>query len=542
LAERFPVHYLGTPLLLIVLALTSGTSLAQLSVFGTATPGVAASGDTQAVVLGVRVFSDVPGKVLGCSFYKGPANIGVHVVSLWDSTGKLLATQAASNETASGKQLVIFSSPVQIAANQTFTCGYLAPQGHYAFDLNYFLVPKNVPPLHMPVNAGVYVYGTQTDKFPTGVYAAANYWVDVMFAPSTGSSTWISGTKISASDSTALVTWNSAVPSDSQVEYGATTAYGSTTPLAAAQSTAHSVAVGGLSGGTTYHLRVRSRDSDAGLVIGPDSTFATIATVLPVSISALPLNATVSSGQNQQFIATVSNTSNLAVSWRTTAGTINSSGSFTAPTVSSSTSVTVTATSQADTSKSVSATVTVNPAIALLTVTPVSLSFAGQVGAASPTPASVSVTNAGGAALTFIGTSDQPWLMLSAGSGTTPSTLGVTPSIAGLKAGNYTGHIALVGGGATKTVTVAMTITSPPIQHKVALSWKASTNAHVVSYSVYRSSISGSSYALSASAIGGVSFSDQSVQPATTYYYVVTAVDDQGRESAYSPQVSAIIP
>jgi Domain of unknown function (DUF4082) len=524
-----------------VLALTSGTSRAQLSVLGTGTPGFVSS-DNHAVVLGVRVFSDVPGRVLGCSFYKGPTNIGVHVVSLWDSTGKLLATQTASNETASGKQLVLFSAPVQIAAYQTFTCGYLAPQGHFAFDLNYFLLQKNAPPLHMPVNAGVYVYGAQADKFPAGVYLAANYWVDVRFAPTTGSSTWITGTKISASDSTANVTWNSAVPSDSQVEYGVTASYGSTTALTAAQVTAHSVVVGGLSAGTNYHVRVRSRDSDAGLVIGPDSTFATIATVLPVSISASPLNATVSSGQNQQFIATVSNTSNLGVSWRTTAGTINSAGSFTAPTVSSATSVTVTATSQADTSKSVSATVTVHPTNALFTVNPVSLSFAGQVGAAGPTPANVSITNAGGAALTFTGTSDQSWLLLSAGSGTTPSTLGVTPSIAGLKAGNYTGHIALVGGGVTKTVTVAMTITSPPIQHQVALSWKASSNAHVVSYSVYRSNISGSSYALSASAIGGVTFSDQSVQPATTNYYVVTAVDDQGRESAYSSQVSAVIP
>jgi len=363
-----------------------------------------------------------------------------------------------------------------------------------------------------------------------------------MFAPSTGSSTWISGTKISASDTTALVTWNSAVPSDSQVEYGATAAYGSTTTLAPAQTTAHSVAVGGLSGGTTYHVRVRSRDSDAGLVLGPDSSFATIATVLPVSISASPLNATVNSGQSQQFIATVSNTSNLGVSWRTTAGTINSSGSFTAPTVSSPTSVTVTATSQADTSKSASAGLTVNPAVPLLILNPASLSFSGQAGATSLTPASVSITNAGGGSLTFTGVSDQTWLLLSAASGTAPSTLVVTPSIASLKAGNYTGHVTLVGGGASKTVTVTLTVTSPPIQHVVALSWKASTNPHVVSYSVYRSSISGSSYALSASAVGGVSFSDQSVQPATTYYYVVTAVDDQGRESEYSPQVSAVIP
>jgi len=91
-------------------------------------------------------------------------------------------------------------------------------------------------------------------------------------------------------------------------------------------------------------------------------------------------------------------------------------------------------------------------------------------------------------------------------------------------------------------VTVSLTVTSPPVQHSVELSWKASTNSHVVSYSVYRSTISGSSYGLSASAIGGLSYSDQSVQTGGTYYYVVTAVDDQGRESGYSAQVATIIP
>ena len=154
----------------------------------------------------------------------------------------------------------------------------------------------------------------------------------------------------------------------------------------------------------------------------------------------------------------------------------------------------------------------------------------------------MSITNAGGGSLTFTGASDQTWLLLSAASGTAPSTLVVTPSIGGLKAGTYTGHVTLVGGGATKTVTVALTVTSPPVQHSVALSWKASSDPHVVSYSVYRSTISGSSYGLSASAIGGTGYSDQSVQPGTTYYYVVTAVDDQGRESEYSPQVSAVVP
>ena len=72
-------------------------------------------------------------------------------------------------------------------------------------------------------------------------------------------------------------------------------------------------------------------------------------------------------------------------------------------------------------------------------------------------------------------------------------------------------------------MAVALTMTSPPIQHSVALSWKASANTNVISYSMYRSTLAGTSYGLTASAIGGLAYSDQSVQPGTTYYYVVTA-------------------
>jgi hypothetical protein len=179
---------------------------------------------------------------------------------------------------------------------------------------------------------------------------------------------------------------------------------------------------------------------------------------------------------------------------------------------------------------------------ASLAANPASLSFTGQSGSPSPTPANLAITNTGTGALTFTGASDQPWLTLSAASGAAPSTLQVIPSTTNLKAGTYTGHVILTAGGASKTVAVTLVLTSTAVQHSVLLSWKASVAPHVVSYSVYRSSLSGSSYALSASAIGGLSYADESAQPTETYYYVVTAVDDQGRESKYSNQIAAQIP
>src|ERR1700686_1659196 len=67
-----------------------------------------------------------------------------------------------------------------------------------------------------------------------------------------------------------------------------------------------------------------------------------------VKISVSPANATLFSNQKQQLTATVSGTSNSGVKWSAAAGSIDASGLYTAPTVTSQTSVVVKATSSAD--------------------------------------------------------------------------------------------------------------------------------------------------------------------------------------------------
>jgi Putative Ig domain len=80
-----------------------------------------------------------------------------------------------------------------------------------------------------------------------------------------------------------------------------------------------------------------------------------------VQVALTPTSVTLLSNQNQQFTATVSGTSNTAVTWSAAAGSVDGSGLYTAPAVTTQTNAIVTATSNADTSKSASATVTVNP-------------------------------------------------------------------------------------------------------------------------------------------------------------------------------------
>jgi hypothetical protein len=80
----------------------------------------------------------------------------------------------------------------------------------------------------------------------------------------------------------------------------------------------------------------------------------------PVTVSVAPASVGVGASQSVQFSATVSNTSNTAVTWSISpsVGTINSStGLYTAPTSITAQAITVTATSQADTTKSATATI-----------------------------------------------------------------------------------------------------------------------------------------------------------------------------------------
>ena len=80
----------------------------------------------------------------------------------------------------------------------------------------------------------------------------------------------------------------------------------------------------------------------------------------PVVVSISPTSATLSTGGQQQFTAYVSGTSNTAVTWSATGGTVNTSGLYTAPGTAG--TFTVTANSAADTTKSASASVAVSQA------------------------------------------------------------------------------------------------------------------------------------------------------------------------------------
>jgi len=168
----------------------STSQQSSYTMWGSTVPGVADSGPDSAVEVGVKFRSDTNGTVTGIRFYKASTNTGTHVGNLWSSTGTKLATVTFTNETASGWQLMNFSTPVAITANTVYVASYHTNTGHYSDDQSYFSGKgMDSAPLHALADGvsggnGVYAYGASS-AFPSQTWSATNYWVDVVFSPAT---------------------------------------------------------------------------------------------------------------------------------------------------------------------------------------------------------------------------------------------------------------------------------------------------------------------------------------------------------------------
>jgi hypothetical protein len=165
---------------------------ALTSIWGPAYVPSTISSDAQPVELGVKFRSDVSGRVVGLRFYKGATNTGTHIGNIWRSTGSLLGTAVFTNESPSGWQQVLFSSPVVISPNTTYVASYHTNTGHFADNISYFSSSGfDNPPLHALRNGqdgpnGLYAYSANT-VFPTNTNLSQNYWVDVAFDSNPGS-------------------------------------------------------------------------------------------------------------------------------------------------------------------------------------------------------------------------------------------------------------------------------------------------------------------------------------------------------------------
>jgi hypothetical protein len=115
-------------------------------------------------------------------------------------------------------------------------------------------------------------------------------------------------------DATATIFWMTDEPADSQVEYGATTAYGNVTPLSPSRSTSHALVVSGLSPMTVYHYRVISTDAAGNSAVSGDSVFiTTVVDTAPPSVDiTTPAEGSTVSGSAVTIVANASDDGALA--------------------------------------------------------------------------------------------------------------------------------------------------------------------------------------------------------------------------------------
>jgi hypothetical protein len=187
------------------------------------------------------------------------------------------------------------------------------------------------------------------------------------------------------------------------------------------------------------------------------------------------------------------------------------------------------------------------PSSAGLSASPSSLSF-GNLAVNGSSSQTVKVTNTGTAAITItqdtitgsaFSTGLTTPMSLNAGQSANVSVV-FSPKAAGTASGSL-----LLASNTTASLTIALSGNGVnPTAHSVDVSWAASTSSNVQGYNVYRGLTSGGPYTkisptLSASTLA---FTDASPVSGTNYFYVVTAVDSNGLESAASNQVSVTIP
>ncbi len=184
----------------------------------------------------------------------------------------------------------------------------------------------------------------------------------------------------------------------------------------------------------------------------------------------------------------------------------------------------------------------------ILSVSATSISF-GDVLLGAIGSQSVRLTNSGTANLVIskLGVSGTSFTVNGL---TTPATLppgqsaAVTVNFVPLLALAMNGSLA-ISSNATNSATETIGLSGSGISvatRSVKLSWSPSVSANIVGYNIYRSTVSGGPYGLVSGPISGTTFTDANVVAGQTYYYVLSSVDRNGLESAYSAQAAVTVP
>ncbi len=235
-------------------------------------------------------WSATGGTITSTGFYTAPAAPGMYTVTATsaanpgtaafasvqvgqgnDTTPPAISAVSSSGITASN---VVISWMTNEASNTQVEYGLTTAYGEMS-TLNTALVTSHSVALGgLPANTLIH-YRVRSRDAAGNLAVSGNFSFTTAGGPDTAPPTI---TNVSSSALTAVgatIAWTTNEASDSLVEYGATTAYGSASSLNNSMVTSHSVALTGLTGGRLYHYRVKSRDAAGNLGVSGDFTFTT---------------------------------------------------------------------------------------------------------------------------------------------------------------------------------------------------------------------------------------------------------------------------
>ena len=271
------------------------------------------------------------------------------------------------------------------------------------------------------------------------------------------------------------------------------------------------------------------------------------------SISSQPASTAVTVGQTATFTVAANGSGTLTYQWNRNGAAIGgaTSASYTTPATAASDNgaqFSVTVTNSIGSASSGAAILTVNASPTfILNASQTSLNFSSvNIGSSSKLPVNFQNAGTGNVTISNVTISGAGYTAagISTGQIVTPGqTVTLEVTFAPSSAGALPGSVTVASSATNSPASITLSGTGvQPVTHMVTLTWTASTST-VSGYNVYRSTVSGGPYTkVNSSVVAATTYNDSGVQASTTYYYVVTSVDAQGVESAFSNEVSVTVP
>jgi hypothetical protein len=181
-----------------------------------------------------------------------PTNVAAHVVS----SSQVNLTWAASTDDVAVAGYYVFRNGSQITttSDTSYSDTGLSPSTTYSYTVQAFDVGHNVSAQSSPPAT------VTTQPASTNPPVISNVQVT------------------SVTQTSAVISWATDIPSSSQVNYGTSSSYTSSTTLDPTLETSHSTTLTALSAGTIYHFEVVSTGSANNTSTSSDATFTTLAT------------------------------------------------------------------------------------------------------------------------------------------------------------------------------------------------------------------------------------------------------------------------